>query len=48
MPIEANSMFLTVQEKHLITVCRAILRRSKIVVLEEATGNIDAKTEQKI
>lgn len=48
MPIDANGANLTLEEKHLICICRAILRNSKIIVLEEATGNIDLRTEHKI
>ena len=32
----------------MISICRAILRKAKIVVLDEATSNIDVLTEQKI
>lgn len=35
-------------EKSLIQICRAILRKNKIVLLDEATANIDIETEQMI
>jgi ABC-type multidrug transport system fused ATPase/permease subunit len=35
-------------EKALICICRAVLRKSKVVILDEATANIDIETEQKI
>ena len=35
-------------EKSLIQICRAILRKNKIVLLDEATANIDIETEQMV
>lgn len=35
-------------EKQIICICRAILKKNKICVLDEATANIDVVTEQKI
>jgi len=35
-------------EKQLICICRAILRKNKIVLMDEATSNIDVATERNI
>jgi ATP-binding cassette subfamily C (CFTR/MRP) protein 1 len=35
-------------EKSLVQICRAILRKNKIILLDEATANIDIETEQMV
>jgi ATP-binding cassette subfamily C (CFTR/MRP) protein 1 len=39
---------LSVGEKQLLAICRAVLRKNKIVIMDEATANIDIVTEEKI
>ena len=46
--IEQSGTNLSVGEKQLICICRAILRKTKIIVMDEATANIDMTTEEKI
>mmetsp|Transcript_34036 Transcript_34036/g.33205 ORF Transcript_34036/g.33205 Transcript_34036/m.33205 type:complete len:128 (-) Transcript_34036:41-424(-) len=48
MEISENGNNLSAGEKQLICICRAILRKNRVVILDEATANIDILTEQKI
>ena len=44
--IDSGGGNLSSGEKALICICRAILRKTKIVILDEATAAIDLQTEQ--
>ena len=46
--IEEKGQNLSSGEKQLICICRAILRNNKVVLMDEATANIDIKTEEAI
>ena len=48
LEIKEGGSNLSSGEKQLITICRAVIRKAKVVVLDEATANIDVRTEQKI
>jgi ABC-type multidrug transport system fused ATPase/permease subunit len=45
MEVEEGGQNLSVGERQLICIVRAILRRAKLVIMDEATANIDLKTE---
>jgi ATP-binding cassette, subfamily C (CFTR/MRP), member 1 len=43
--VKENGSNLSAGEKQLICICRAILRQAKVLILDEATSNIDVMTE---
>lgn len=48
MKIDEGGNNLSVGQKQLLCIVRAILRKSQVMILDEATANIDIRTEETI
>jgi ATP-binding cassette subfamily B protein len=46
MPVQAGAETISLGQRQLIAFMRAVLRKPEILILDEATANIDTVTEQ--
>ena len=46
--VEESGMNFSTGERQLVCLCRAVLQRNKLLVMDEATANIDLKTDMAI